>query len=262
MSNKLIGFIFIALLLGLLEIACRLHWLDPVYFPAPTSVIAVLFGLLQTGEFWGHLGATVMRAGAGYLCAMLVAVPVGLLMGKFRWVDSLLEPVVDVLRTMPSAAVIPVAILLFGIEDQMKIFVIIFGAMWATIISTVDGIRGVESLLLDTGRLMQLSPSQMITRIILPAAMPTIVTGMRISLAIALILAVTSEMIAGSNGLGYFILDAERGFAFHRMYAGIVVIGMVGYVVSRLFVIIESRLLFWHYVPRTGSDGLQPGNYI
>ena len=260
--NKLTGFIFIVLLLCLLEVACRLHWLDPVYFPAPTSVAAALIGLLQTGELWGHLGATVTRAGVGYLFAMLIAVPVGLLMGKFRWVNSLLEPLVDALRTMPSAAIIPVAILLFGIEEQMKISVIIFGAMWATIVSTVDGIRGVEPLLLDTGRLMQLSPTQMITRIIFPAAMPTIVTGMRISLAIALILAVTSEMIAGSDGLGYFILDAERGFAFHRMYAGIIVIGCIGYVASRLFVMIESRLLFWHYAPRAGANDLQPGRYV
>jgi ABC-type nitrate/sulfonate/bicarbonate transport system permease component len=260
--NKLTGFIFIVLLLCMLEVACRLHWLDPVYFPAPTSVTAALIDLLRTGDLWRHLGATVTRAGVGYLLAMLVAVPVGLLMGKFRWVNALLEPLVDALRTMPSAAIIPVAILLFGIEEQMKISVIIFGAMWATIVSTVDGIRGVEPLLLDTGRLMQLSPAQMITRIILPAAMPTIVTGMRISLAIALILAVTSEMIAGSDGLGYFILDAERGFAFHRMYAGIIVIGFIGYVASRLFVMIESRLLFWHYAPRAGSNDLQPGKYV
>jgi len=259
MNNKLTGLIFIVVLLGLLEVACRLHWLDPVYFPAPTSVAVILVTLARTGEFWGHVGATTMRAGIGYLCAMFIAIPIGLLMGKFRWVNSLLEPIVDALRTMPSAAVIPVAILLFGIEDQMKTFVIIFGAMWATIISTVDGIRGVESLLLDTGRLLQLSPSQMIVRIIMPAAMPTIVTGMRISLAIALILAVTSEMIAGSDGLGYFILDAERGFAFQRMYVGILVIGLIGYVASRLFVMIESRLLFWHYAPRIESSDSQSG---
>lgn len=260
--NRSAGFILILLLLSLSEIACRLHWLDPIYFPPPTSIAAELLSLLQTKALWGHIGATILRAGVGYLCAMVIAVPVGLLMGKFRWVNILLEPIVDVLRHMPSAAVIPVAIILFGIEDQMKIFVVIFGAMWSTIVSTVDGIRGVDSLLLDTGRLMQLSSSQMITRIVLPAALPTIVTGMRISLAIALILTVTSEMIAGSNGLGYFILDAERGFAFQRMYAGIVIIGVIGYISSRLFVLVENRLLFWHYIPRTESTALRSGESI
>jgi ABC-type nitrate/sulfonate/bicarbonate transport system permease component len=260
--NRSAGFILILLLLSLLELACRLHWLDPIYFPPPTSVFTELISLLKTKELWSHIGATIMRAGVGYLCAMIFAVPVGLLMGKFRWVNVLLEPIVDMLRHMPSAAVIPVAIILFGIEDQMKIFVIIFGAMWSTIVSTVDGIRGVDSMLLDTGRLMQLSSFQMIARIVLPAALPTIVTGMRISLAIALILAVTSEMIAGSNGLGYFILDAERGFAFQRMYSGIVVIGVIGYLMSRLFVLIENRLLFWHYIPRTESNVFRSGEYV
>jgi len=251
------GFSLILGIILLLEVACRFGLLDRVYFPPPSLILASLVDLLRGWDLWSHVGVTVMRGSIGYIIAMTVAIPTGLLMGKFRLVNTLLEPIVDILRPMPSAAVIPVAIILFGIEDKMKIAVIIFGAVWPTIISTIDGIRSVDPLVLDTGRLLQLTPSQMLLRIALPAASPTIATGMRISLAIALILAVTSEMIAGSNGLGYFILDAERGFAFRNMYAGIVMLGLIGYLSSRLFVLAERRMLFWHYVPRAEATTVE-----
>jgi ABC-type nitrate/sulfonate/bicarbonate transport system permease component len=252
--KRLTGFAFILALLLLLEGLCRLEWLDTTYFPPPSAVFRSLFQLARHRVLYGHLGATLGRAFVGYGLATLVAVPVGLLIGEFRWVRLLLEPLVDMLRPMPSAAVIPVAILLFGIGNEMKIAVIIFGSLWPTIVSTVDGIRGVDPLIVDTGRLLQFTPMQSLWRIVLPAAMPTIMTGMRISLAIALILTVTSEMIAGSDGLGYFILDAERSFAFREMFAGIIVVGLVGYLASRVFGLIDRRVLFWHYASRARSD--------
>jgi len=253
--SQVSGFLLILLLLAFMELACRKHWLDTVYFPAPSRIFSTLIHGFRSGELWKHTRATLLRAAIGYGLAMLIAVPVGLVMGGVRWIGSLLEPLVDLLRPMPSAAVIPVAILLFGIEDRMKIIVIIFGALWPTIISTVDGIRGVDSLLIDTGALLQLNGLQSLLRIKLPATLPAIFTGMRISLAIALILTVTAEMIAGSNGLGYYILDSERSFAFPEMFSGIVVVGMIGYVVSRLFVSIDYRILFWYYASRAGSRG-------
>jgi ABC-type nitrate/sulfonate/bicarbonate transport system permease component len=255
--KRLTGFIFIVGLLAALEMLCRLGWFDATYFPPPSAIFASLFSLARGGVLFSHLGATLSRAIIGYGCATLIAVPVGLLIGEFRWVRYLLEPLVDMLRPMPSAAVIPVAILLFGIGNEMKVAVIIFGSVWPTIISTVDGIRGVDPLIVDTGRLLQLTPVQSLVRIVLPAAMPTIMTGMRISLAIALILTVTSEMIAGSDGLGYFILDAERSFAFREMFAGIIVVGLVGYLASRGFAFIDGRLLFWHYASRARSDSVR-----
>lgn len=254
--KRLTGLGFILGLLVLLEALCRFQWLDTTYFPPPSAVFVSLFGLARHGVLYGHLGATLGRALVGYGCATVLAVPLGLLIGEFRWVRHLLEPLVDMLRPMPSAAVIPVAILLFGIGNEMKIAVIIFGSLWPTIVSTVDGIRGVDPLIVDTGRLLQFTPLQSLLRIVLPAAMPTIMTGMRISLAIALILTVTSEMIAGSDGLGYFILDAERSFAFREMFAGIIVVGLVGYLASRVFGFIDQRVLFWHYASRARSDSL------
>ncbi len=254
--RRVSGLCLIIGLLVALEVACRQHWLDPVYFPAPSSTGEALAHLVRYRTLWVDIGSTLWRAAVGFAVAMMVAVPTGLAMGEFQPVRTLLEPIVDVLRPMPSAAVIPVAILIFGIEDRMKVVVIIFGCVWPTIISTLDGIQGVDPLLIDTGRLLQLNRAQQLLRVTLPAAMPSIITGMRISLAIGLILAVTSEMIAGSNGLGYFILDSERSFAFKEMYAGIAIVGLLGYLASRAFAVVDRAVLFWYYASRarSGSD--------
>lgn len=248
-----IGFLFIIFLLLLWELACRMVWLDPIYFPAPSSIFFTLGELVLTKEFGEQIGTTLKRAGLGYLWAVLIAVPVGLLMGKFRWVGLLLEPLVDILRPMPSAAIIPIAILLLGIDNEMKISVVFFGSLWAIVVSTIDGIKAIDPLLIDTGRLLHLNWFQTMTKIVLPSALPSIATGMKISLAIALILAITSEMVAGSDGLGYFIIDTQRGFAYRQMFAGIIMLGIIGYVVSQTFNFLEKRVLFWHYIPRAKS---------
>jgi NitT/TauT family transport system permease protein/sulfonate transport system permease protein len=251
--QKLSGFIFILFLLILIEIFCRLNWLDSVYFPPPTQIFVKLFELLFQQSMWIHIGFTLLRAFVGFSIAMVIAIPCGLLIGEFQPARNLLEPIIEMLRPLPSAAVIPVAILLFGIEDKMKIAVIIFGSIWSTIVGAIDGVRSVDSLLVDTGRLFQLNRLQLLYKIILPSALPTIFTGMRISLAIALILTVTSEMIAGSNGLGYFILDSQRSFAFREMFAGIIIVGTIGFISSKIFLWIDQKILFWYYASRTRS---------
>ncbi len=246
------GFGLLALLVMVIELASRTALLDPIYFPAPTRVLSRLSELIVTFPFWMHISSTLVRALVGFAAAMIIAVPIGLLVGESRFFRNLLEPLIEVLRPIPSAAIIPVAILLFGIDNSMKIAVIIFGSMWSTIVSTTDGVTGVDSLLIDTGRLMRFNRFQILFRIIFPSALPNIMTGMRISLAIALILTITSEMIAGSNGLGYFILDSQRSFMFPDMFCGIIIIGAIGYLSSRGFVAVDRRLLYWFYASKSG----------
>lgn len=221
--------------------------IDPRFTPPPTQVLEALYQTIINGEIFRHIGYTLVRAFVGYTLAMLIAIPVGTLMGEFKVIFRLLEPTVEMLRPMPSSAIIPVAILLFGIGDEMGIFVVCFGAVWATIISTIDSIRRVESVLIDTGKTLNLSRSQIILYIVLPSASPGIVTGMRISLAISLILALTVEMIAGGKGLGFYIIDTERAFRYPEMFAGIVCAGILGYFINKVFFIAEHRFLRWHY---------------
>jgi NitT/TauT family transport system permease protein len=172
-------------------------------------------------------------------------VTLGVILGHFRFAHSLLETAIEFLRPMPSVAIIPVAILLLGIGDSMIVAVTVYASMWPILINTIDGVRHIDHTLVDTGRTFGLSRRRILWQIILPAASPYIVTGLRISLSIALILVTTAEMISGSKGLGFFILDEERSLQTSNMYAGIVLVAVLGYALNRLFVALEGKAMKW-----------------
>jgi ABC-type nitrate/sulfonate/bicarbonate transport system permease component len=142
---------------------------------------------------------------------------------------------------------IPVALLLFGLEDEMKVFVILFSCAWPILLNTIDGVRNVDRLLLDTARTFGLSRARTIRTVVLPACLPQIATGLRISLPITLILVVISEMVGSADGVGYFILDAQRRFRVAQMYAGMLALALLGYSLNRLFDLAHRLLLGWHW---------------
>jgi len=140
-----------------------------------------------------------------------------------------------------------VAILMLGIGDSMIVAVTVYATVWPILINTIDGVRHIDSTLVDTGRTFGLSRWRILWQIILPGASPYIVTGLRIALAIALILVTTAEMVAGSKGLGFFILDEERSMNSSNMYAGVVIVAALGYALNRLFLALESRVMRWRH---------------
>jgi ABC-type nitrate/sulfonate/bicarbonate transport system permease component len=148
---------------------------------------------------------------------------------------------------MPSVAIIPVAILALGLGDAMIVAVTVYACVWPVLINTIDGVRNIERTLVDTGRSFGLSARQILWQIILPAASPYIVTGLRIGLAIALILVTTAEMVAGSRGLGFFILDEERSMNSGNMYAGIILVALLGYALNRGFLALERKAMHWRH---------------
>jgi ABC-type nitrate/sulfonate/bicarbonate transport system permease component len=138
-------------------------------------------------------------------------------------------------------------ILFLGIDDEMKIFMIAFASLFPVLINTYSGVRSVDPIQLQTARTFGVAGRKLVWQVVLPAASPYIFTGMRVSLAVALIVMVISEMVAASSGIGYFILSAQRGFKIREMFAGVLTLAVVGYVLNRLFVAIENRVLAWHY---------------
>jgi ABC-type nitrate/sulfonate/bicarbonate transport system permease component len=202
--------------------------------------------LIVSGQIAPHLLTTVRRFLEGYLLAAAIAVSAGVALGYFRFAHSLLEMLIEFLRPMPSVAIIPVAILLLGIGDSMIVAVTVYASLWPILVNTIDGVRRIERTLIDTGRTFGLGRRPMLWQIVLPAASPYIVTGLRISLSIALILVTTAEMIAGSRGLGFFILDEERSLHSNNMYAGIILVAGLGYALNRLFIALEKQAMRWH----------------
>ncbi|MFB6088890.1 MAG: ABC transporter permease, partial [Candidatus Aenigmatarchaeota archaeon] len=147
---------------------------------------------------------------------------------------------------LPSTALLPVLILFLGIGDTMKIFVIFYASFWPILLNTIDGVRNVDSILISTGKTFGLEEREILTKVLLPSASPYIVSGLKVSSLMALALVITSEMIAGSSGLGYFILHSQRVFKVKQVYAGIAVIALIGYLLGKCFSRIENKYLKWN----------------
>jgi ABC-type nitrate/sulfonate/bicarbonate transport system permease component len=168
------------------------------------------------------------------------------LIGSSGTVRRLTDPVVEFLRALPPPVLIPVAIALVGIGASMKVFVIAAGCVWPILLNTVDGVRGLDPALGETARVYGVGGWQRLRGITLPAASPRIFAGMRTALSLALILMVISEMEASTNGIGFFVLQSQRSFAIPEMWSGILLLGILGYVVNLAFVVVERRVLAWH----------------
>src|ERR671918_1530265 len=235
------GWLVFGLLLLSWELGSRWNPKFQLYIPPVSSILVALGQLAASGQVGEHVAATLGRFLEGYLLAAAIAVTLGVVLGYFPVVHSLLEMLIEFLRPMPSVAIIPVAILVLGIGDGMVVAVTVYASMWPILINTIDGVRHIERTLIDTARTFGLGRARILYQIILPAASPYIVTGLRVSLSIALILVTTAEMIAGSKGLGFFILDEERSFRSGNMYAGVILVAILGYAINRLFGVLEGK---------------------
>jgi ABC-type nitrate/sulfonate/bicarbonate transport system permease component len=241
------GWFSFGLLLLLWEISSRSTPKLQFYFPPVSRVVVALVQMALAGSLVQHLGTTFGRFLVGYALAAILGVFFGMLLGYFGSLRSLLAIVIEFLRPMPSVAIIPVAVLMLGIGDSMIVAVTVYASIWPILVNTIDGVRHIETVLIQTGRTFGLNRNQLLRQIILPAASPYIVTGLRIGLSIALILVTTAEMIIGSNGIGFFILDEERAMNSSNMYAGIVLVALLGYLLNQVFLIAEARMMKWHH---------------
>jgi ABC-type nitrate/sulfonate/bicarbonate transport system permease component len=241
------GWLAFILILLTWEFGSRANPKLQLYIPPVSQILTALAHLFLSGQLAKHMIVTLSRFLQGYFLAAIIAVTFGLVLGYFRWLHSLVEALIEFLRPMPSVAIIPVAILLLGIGDGMIVAVTVYASIWAILINTIEGVRHIEPTLIDTARTFGLRPRRILWQVILPAASPYIVTGLRISLSIALILVTTAEMIVGSSGLGFFILDEERSMNSGNMYAGIILVALLGYTLNRVFLTIEAKTMRWRH---------------
>jgi ABC-type nitrate/sulfonate/bicarbonate transport system permease component len=175
------------------------------------------------------------------------------LIGTYGAVRALLEPVLEFLRAFPPPVLVPAAILLSGIGDRTKILVIVFGCVWPVLLNTIEGVRGRDEVLSDTCRTYRVTGLLRLRHLVLRAASPQIVTGARQALPLAIILMVISEIMAANEGLGFTVLQFQRGFQIPEMWSGVLLLGLIGIVLSLLFRIAERGLLGWYHGQRAGQ---------
>ncbi len=217
------------------------------YFPPLTDIGGRFWDLWVFDRVADDLVPSLRRLSIGYVLSVLIGVGFGMLLGAFRVVQDAVQPVAEFLRALPSVALIPFGILVFGIGDVMKILIIVLGSVWPILLNTIDGVRGVDKEMLEMARAYNVPRAARMRQIVFPATLPRIVAGMRTSMSIAIILMVVSEMVASRDGVGYFVLESQRRFAIADMWAGILLLGIIGYVSNFLFVRAERRLLNWHH---------------
>jgi NitT/TauT family transport system permease protein len=245
-ASRASSVIFFLALAGLLELIARAGLISPLYFPPPSRILASFFRLTVDGILPTEIYHSFIRMAAGYFLAVLLMVPLGVSMGVSRRVYNLCEPLLELLRPLPPPVIVPVAMLFLGIGNSMKIFVVFFACAFPIIINTIDGVRSVHPVLYDTGRTFGLQHHQLVGKVILPAATPQIMAGLRTSLPISLIVTILAEMVGSSNGIGHYILRMQRTFDIPEMYAGTFLLGIVGYLLNRGFLGIDRVFLAWY----------------
>ena len=228
---------------------------ETFYFP-PLPDILDTFAETWVFERWGSdVVPSLIRLGAGFTIAVLVAVVVGVPLGMSATARRAAGPIVEFLRAIPPPALIPFGIVVIGVGNNMKIFIIAFVCIWPVLLNTIDGIRGIDPTMLDTARVYGMRGRDRLRRLILPAASPQIFAGMRTAVSLSLILMVISEMVASTNGIGFFVLQSQRSFAIPEMWSGIVLLGLLGYVLNAMFLLAERRVLAWHRGARASALG-------
>lgn len=218
-----------------------------IYFFPPLGDVLTTFAKTWFSErLFTDVLPSLRRMTIGYLAAAAIGLLFGIWLGQSPRLSAALAPVLEFIRAIPAVAVIPLAIFLLGVDDTAKVILIAFICVWPVLLNTIDGVRGMDANLLETARVYGISWWRRQTQVILPATLPQVFAGLRTSLAFALIMLVTSEMLASSNGIGFFVLQAQRTFAMREMWAGILLIGLFGYVLNLLFVLVERHAIDWH----------------
>ena len=226
---------------------------DTYYFPPLTDILETF---ADTWVF-ERVGSDVVpprcawRSATGSRASSAIAL--GLALGLSRPLRRATDPIVQFLRAIPPPALLPFGILVLGVGNSMKVFIIAFVCLWPVLLNTIDGVAGVEPTLRETARVYGIGARDRLLRITLPAAAPQIFAGMRTALSLALILMVISEMVASTNGIGYFVLQSQRSFAIPEMWSGILLLGILGYVLNALFLLVERRVLRWHRGARASA---------
>ena len=235
----------IAALAAVWEIFPRLGIVDATFLPPLSEVLAAWWQLAVSGELLQHVEASLMRSMTGFGLAIVAAIPLGLVIGWYKPVATLLNPLLELFRNTAALALLPVFVLILGLGETSKIAVIFYACAWPVLLNTISGVRTVDPLLIKSARSLGLGPLRLFQKVVLPAAVPTIFTGIRLAGAFSILILIAAEMVGAKAGLGYLINYAQYNFAVPDMYAGIITISAIGLVVNQLLLALERRFSTW-----------------
>ena len=238
------GFGFFLACAVIVEILARRGLLTS-YVPPPSDILVALWQGLWNGDISSQIGITLWVYLRGLALASVLAIVVGVLMGTYKPVYDALKIIVEFLRPVPSVAMIPLAILFFGLGATMRISVITYAAFWPLLISTYYGVRSIAPQALDVARNFGVTGVAALWRVTLPSALASIATGFRVSATIALVVTITTELIAGNSGIGFYISQMEQANRLPPMYAAIILTGILGYLLNTLYFTLEHKVVFW-----------------
>jgi sulfonate transport system permease protein len=220
---------------------------NPLFLPAPWVVIGALLELARKGQLWVHVAATLERVAVGFSAGAVLALALGLLAGQVRAVRNVVEPVVELLRPIPPLAMLPLFIVWVGIGEGSKVGFITYATFFPMFVTTVHGVAQIDGRLLRAAQSLGARPRHLFFRVILPAALPDVLTGLRLGVALSFFVIVISEFVGAENGLGYLINDGRNFFLVPQMLGAALLLGLLGYAGNGLVRVLERRVLRWQH---------------
>ncbi|MDX2376374.1 ABC transporter permease [Microbacterium sp. LRZ72] len=217
------------------------------FFPGPLTILEAFVDTWVGPAFVTDVLPSLGRLALAIVLSIVIGIAAGTIIGLVRWLRDLLEPLLEFFRAIPPPVLIPVVTLLMGITDSMKVVVIIAGAIWPVLLNTIEGVRATDSVMTETARSFALTRAERIRYLVVPAASPRIMAGVRQSMSVALIMMVISEMFNSSSGLGYRIVYFQRNYLIAEMWSGIVLLGLIGILLAVIFSVTERRVLRWYH---------------
>ena len=227
------------------EIAARAGAIDTRFFPAPSSVLALLIEMLKSGELLTHTGTSLVRLGWGILFGGVPALVLGIVMGLNRTLRALVDPIIAATYPIPKSSILPLALLIFGLGESSKIFMVAIGVFFPVAINATTGVLEINKIYLDVGRNYKADRWSMFWTIALPGALPVIMTGFKLGIGIGLILIAIAEMIGAKSGLGFLIWSAWETFAVEQMYVGLFMIALIGFILTVALNELERFIIPW-----------------
>ncbi|WP_284776424.1 ABC transporter permease [Agrobacterium sp. lyk4-40-TYG-31] len=227
------------------QISSVFGWINPAVFPPLDSIVGALWKGIASGALIDDIGISLQRSGIAFAAAVAIGIPLGLFMGQVTAVERALDPLLQFFRQTSALALYPVFILLLGLGEASKVFVIFWATLFPILLSTIGGVKEVDGKLIEMARTYGAGPLTIFRRVVLPASVPAIFVGLRLSATTALLLLIAAEMIGANKGIGFQVMNAQYNFQIPLMFAAILLLALLGLAANAVLVLLQRKLCRW-----------------